>query len=219
MGIFTPFNLVSNRSRPLASRRKLKWLKSKLLKRSFQSIASPSEQENLLTWCKSLLMKVSNRSRPLASRRINSSFNTSYINVLFPIDRVPQRVGELPPGSMVAGQLQFPIDRVPQRVGDFDQPLLPILIQQQVSNRSRPLASRRVIHLNVNVFTIFSFQSIASPSEQEILLEDLMILSSLVSNRSRPLASRRLVTPNCLPTVLTLFPIDRVPQRVGDLSC
>ena len=86
---------VSNRSRPLASRRK-------------KNSKSGSH----------ILIRVSNRSRPLASRRQQYQ-RCQLRSEQFPIDRVPQRVGELAIPTVEVMLKVFPINRVPQRVGDL----------------------------------------------------------------------------------------------------
>ena len=111
---------VSNRSRPLASRRTIRRIPQRLLRNRFQSIASPSEQENTQPnrETQTSLRQVSNRSRPLASRRLSLSNRLIDKLTLFPIDRVPQRVGDK---FISKTKRSFVV----------------------VSNRSRPLASRR----------------------------------------------------------------------------
>ena len=87
-------NPVSNQSRPLASRRPSVNQSIKSNADSFQSIASPSEQENY-------------------------EIDNCYEDEEFPINRVPQRVGEKRFLLIQTNELEeFPINRVPQRVGE-----------------------------------------------------------------------------------------------------
>ena len=167
------FLMVSNQSRPLASRRTCEPadLKSLVIP-SFQSIASPSEQERVrikaiafqflgcfqsiaspseqeiktqLELYKRFIF-VSNQSRPLASRRLTRNLNFSSVSSLFPINRVPQRVGDFTNRNCIR------------------------FTEMAVSNQSRPLASRRLLVRRYHATQRAGFQSIASPSEQGISL-------------------------------------------------
>ena len=87
-----------------------------------------------------------------------------------------------------------------------------------VSNRSRPLQSRRRNTLKLWLEQVQCFQSIASPTEQEMNTPNTDISNTVVSNRSRPLQSRRCIKDLPLNLTPSPFPIDRVPYRVGDLT-
>ena len=137
---------------------------------------------------------------------------------MFPIDRVPQRVGDQKISKsqlmLLAGfqsiaspseqeilnymphsfdvYTKFPIDRVPQRVGEINVP-----------TRNKE---------------VFSFQSIASPSEQEkkeSIMFELLVALCFQSIASPSEQEKRILFQNRKRNLQ--FPIDRVPQRVGEL--
>ena len=82
--------------------------------------------------------------------------------------------------------------------------------RSDVSNRSRPLASRRQDHLGYrHEFVVVSNRSRPLASRRTNL-HLITSLTTTVSNRSRPLASRRESHREYLASYLK-FPIDRVP--------
>ncbi len=169
---------VSNQSRPLASRRQ-------------PSVLLPRP-----------VCAVSNQSRPLASRRQSDAFlNAAWFR--FPINRVPQRVGDFELSSNKYRMYLFPINRVPQRVGD------PIRCSTHKERHAFPInrVPQRVGDRADDAYNIRKccFQSIASPSEQEIQSGKAMQIYYHVSNQSRPLASRRQIDLWSLKRLLLSF--------------
>ena len=114
--------------------------------------------------------------------------------IRFPINRVPQRVGDKCITQQMAKNLKFPINRVPQRVGDIYSMVKKNDFRYLFPINRVPQRVGEYQYADYSSCYGQSFQSIASPSEQE----NKFLLKSL-----RPPQQ---------------FPINRVPQRVGDQS-
>ena len=160
--------MVSNRSRPLASRRLLSSL-TLTVNNSFQSIASPSEQEKWL------------------------DLDYYQSNNLFPIDRVPQRVGDNEElfECTVDAYLGFQSIASPSEQEIYNMAAKQGLYSN-VSNRSRPLASRRLMSIMIMRFLLSVSNRSRPLASRRTFSFYYGYTLYLVSNRSRPLASRRI---------------------------
>ncbi len=134
---------VSNQSRPLASRRyeelSLPYIRNYV---SNQSRPLASRRVNGFANTSAYVIFVSNQSRPLASRRKVVVCHASSGKTTFPINRVPQRVGEQVIARIYATTPSF------QSIASPSEQETNVMTEQPTNH-------------------LVSFQSIASPSEQE----------------------------------------------------
>ena len=139
-------------------------------------------------------------------------------SLLFPINRVPQRVGEkltakAQTNIVAVSNQSRPLASRRRLALVSSLTILPLF----VSNQSRPLASRRAITTASFIALILCFQSIASPSEQE--KSKIQRMAQVYYHRFQSIASPSEQENEAISMMLSGilgFPINRVPQRVGD---